>query len=629
MSRILPKPDVYKPSTREEEHSSWIQWYWSLKQYLCALDAGFSSELSFIENNPTVVIGAVASAESEQRSKQLYSLLASLVKGRGLQVVQRTPLQHGFEALRQLIQLFQPSSRTRSLGILSALTSMNQFRAGEPLLPQVLDMERIIDEYERSSGKKLDDDFKSSIFLKSLSGNMRNHLATILTEDVTYDTLRESALRFERMNTRWDHKNLFQGDSLFASKSRGNEQQPVPMEVDAMLRKGPKGGKPKGGKPKGKGGKDKGKSKGSGKGGQGGKPKGPSKGKPSAPKGKGQQGSGSWGSQVGSWGSQAGSWSSQQNVVCHTCGKKGHIARDCWRNVQQVQSQGQLESSTASTVAPSSLGPSASQLAPASASRHVNRVEIDMTALLHQSPMPSSDSTEHCLRAVQRCDLPDSDFLDVVRSLHRIPGYEPPLPNLVPVAVEVPMPHVPHFDMSYSDEDTAWTFCDVDDCLKVHAVQWDADATPCGQDIQVVVDSGSDASCLPLSWASVGTAADASDDSFRDAQGHPIHGSEMRTATLQIGDVCFKERWLVSSVTQPLFSVGKLLRQGWNIIHDDDIVPHLTNPNGSVRVPLYYKHNSLLMPQARFVPSALTRGPQCVLLRSMMYGCSFQGTLSS
>ena len=124
-------------------------------------------------------------------------------------------------------------------------------------------------------------------------------------------------------------------------------------------------------------------------------------------------------------------------------------------------------------------------------------------------------------------------------------------------------------------------------------MQWDDQATPSGQDIQVVVDSGSDASCLPLSWASVGTASDASNDSFRDAQGHPIQGSAMRTATLQIGDVCFRERWLVSSVTQPLFSVGKLLRQGWNIIHDEGLVPHLTSPDGSVRVPLYYKHKSL------------------------------------
>ena len=86
---------------------------------------------------------------------------------------------------------------------------MSHFRASEPLLPQVLEMERIISEYERSSGKSLDDDFKSSIFLRSVSNSMRNHLATVLTEDVTYDTLRETALHFESMNTKWDSKEPF------------------------------------------------------------------------------------------------------------------------------------------------------------------------------------------------------------------------------------------------------------------------------------------------------------------------------------------------------------------------------------------------------------------------------------
>ena len=189
-----------------------------------------------IEGRPLEEILVYNSTESEQRCKQLYSLLASLVRGRGLQIVQRTPLQNGFEALRQLVQLFQPTSRTRFLGILSALTTMGHFKSGDPLLPQVLDMERIMDEYERSSGKKLDDDFKASIFLRSISGNMRNHLATILTEDVTYDVLRGAALRFERMNAKWDARNLFQSDSMF-SKSHVSDQAPVPMEIDAVQTK--------------------------------------------------------------------------------------------------------------------------------------------------------------------------------------------------------------------------------------------------------------------------------------------------------------------------------------------------------------------------------------------------------
>ena len=159
--------------------------------------------------------------------------------------------------------------------------------------------------------------------------------------------------------------------------------------------------------------------------------------------------------------------------------------------------------------------------------------------------------------------------------------------------------------MTYSDDDGAWT---VDDSLEsacmvdiadqqssvfeqqplhVHAVQY------ASQDIQVVVDSRSDASCLPLSWAVIGLEGGPDPNSYEDAQGDAIKGSPTRTAVLQIGEVKFKERWLLSSVTQPLFSVGKLMKQGWNIIHDNQRVPHLTSPDGQVRVLMRYQRNSL------------------------------------
>ena len=218
---------------------------------------------------------------------------------------------------------------------------MSHFRNGEPLLPQVLDMERIMDEYERSSGKKLDDDFKTSIFLRSISGNMRNHLATILTEDVTYDVLREAALRFERMNAKWDARNLFQSDSMF-SKSRVSDQAPVPMQ---------KGGKAQ----KGKGKQQKGSGKGSSQGQKGGKA--------------GQQGAGK----------------GAPDVTCHVCHKRGHYARDCWHAIRQVNQQPE---SVAGSVAPSSVpttaGPSVLQAG--QPGRSLNRVMIDMTSLGDSMP---------------------------------------------------------------------------------------------------------------------------------------------------------------------------------------------------------------------------------------------------
>ncbi|CAE7616396.1 GIP [Symbiodinium natans] len=417
MARILPKPDVFKPATREEEHGMWLQWFWSLKQYLCALDSAFGDEIAYLEQHPDEEGQGYKSPEAAQRSKQLFALLCSLVKGRGLQLIQRVPAQSGFEALRQLIQLFQPTSRTRSLGILSAITSMNHFKGNEPLLPQVLDMERIFEEYERSSGKKLDDDFKTSIFLRSITQSMRNHLATILTEDVTYDALREAALRFERMNAKWDARNLFAGDSLFANRRQpaGPNDGPVPMEG-----RGDKGQK--------------------------GNPKGPDAGK-----------------------------GARQNVICHACGKRGHYKSECWQNVQHVQGD------DASTTAPSTAGPSASQVRPSpdtsTTMRSVNMVQIDVTG-------DWCGGSINALTA-DSCPAAGDDFLKVVKSLALIPHRYPSLPNLVPVqendliaiaepectvfAQAIAEPEctvfaqqcgVEVYDMSATDGDEDWTVCD-------------------------------------------------------------------------------------------------------------------------------------------------------------------------
>eukprot|EP00439_Symbiodinium_sp_Y106_P033819 s6169_g4.t1 len=188
-----------------------------------------------IETHSTVPIDYIASPAAVQRSHKLYAVLAGLIKRRGLQVIHRVAQQNGYESLRQLMQLYQPTSRTRSLGILTTLA-------------QLLELERMIDEYERSSNKQLDDDFKTSILLKCITGQMKNHLATVLTE---------AALRYERMQMKWTPASLFSTDRS-GSKSAKDDVQP--MEVD-RLQKG-KGGKNENKGKRNKGKQDKGYSKG-------------------------------------------------------------------------------------------------------------------------------------------------------------------------------------------------------------------------------------------------------------------------------------------------------------------------------------------------------------------------------
>ena len=205
---------------------------------------------------------------------------------------------------------------------------MGHFKSGKPLLLQVLDIECIMDKYERRSGKKLDDDFKASIFLRSISGNMQNHLATILTEDVTYDVLCEAALRFKRINAKWDARSLLQSNSMF-SKSRVSDQALVPMEIDAVQTKGK--GKGKGKQQKGaKARKARANSR---------KVANPRKARANSTKVQAGPAAREQGSKQG----QPGSGKGAQGVICHVCHKRGHYAGDCWHAVRQVRQCGPIE----------------------------------------------------------------------------------------------------------------------------------------------------------------------------------------------------------------------------------------------------------------------------------------------
>ncbi|CAE7512794.1 GIP [Symbiodinium sp. CCMP2592] len=216
------------------------------------------------------------------------------------------------------------------------------------------------------------------------------------------------------------------------------------------------------------------------------------------------------------------------------------------------------------------------------------------------------------------------DFGDLVKVLALNPHGYPKLPNLQPVTTAV------CHDLACTDGDGEWTIChgesldlqcaapdnarkpcpvelpDLAEAIEaldaataarsLCAVQRSSGAAAHAEpvDIEVVVDSGSDASCLPMSWGTIGQSGGADSQWYRDAQGDRISGREMRTATIEIAGVKFREHWLLSSVTQPLFCVGKLMkRNGWDIIHDADRVPHLTSPDARVRVPLFYKNYSL------------------------------------
>ena len=166
-------------------------------------------------------------------------------------------------------------------------------------MQQVLKLEHAFNEYEKL-GSRLNDDLKTAILMRSVTGQLKVWLQLQVTEPTTYSRVREMVLRYDVSTTKWSEQMVLGND---AGGSGGDG--PVPMEIDRVE-----------GRPKGKSG-NKGKSKDSKE-----QSKGKQKGKP-----KGKQdfrGKGKGGDQKGGRSSSGGERSKgkgKSDKQCHTCGR--------------------------------------------------------------------------------------------------------------------------------------------------------------------------------------------------------------------------------------------------------------------------------------------------------------------
>ena len=329
---------MFKPKDCEEELSQFTEWSWQFKQYVRVISPNMFALLETVESDLEVENDhSIMSDEDVEMSKQLYALLASLLRERPVQISKAITDGNGCEVWRTLVRTLAPSSKARSLALLGAISQFPMM-TNSNYHEQILKLEEMCRKYEQSSSKTVDSELKAAILLRSLPASLRTHVSVNCSESATYDQLREVILRYERATQKWTTQ-LVSGPSTRATDTS------APMEIDQVWntkKKHPKGkGKggdvwrqpyhPKGGKDhKGKGkhynqdytkGKF-GKPKGSPKGGKDGK------GKTKGPHNDYMKGKGKG-----------------KNPVpynnCKICGKPGHWSNECWmKKVNQVNNPG-------------------------------------------------------------------------------------------------------------------------------------------------------------------------------------------------------------------------------------------------------------------------------------------------
>ena len=106
--KMLPKPGVFDPRDREAELSSFRDWWWSVEEYLMAVDIEYMSHFDVLRKNlDTAINVASLTDEQKRRGTFLYGLLASLFRNRPLMMFKGVDRGNGFEAVRQLFRAEQ------------------------------------------------------------------------------------------------------------------------------------------------------------------------------------------------------------------------------------------------------------------------------------------------------------------------------------------------------------------------------------------------------------------------------------------------------------------------------------------------------------------------------------------
>ena len=408
-------------------------------------------------------------------------------------------------------------------------------------------LERLGDEYQKTSGTNISDDILLTTLVRALPRAVQQHIQLGMTNATTYQEVKDRVVAYERISSSWTRDKILaecgaNPIGTVTSYSGGGDSGPAPMEVNLVQKgKGKKGKSGDKGKGKNKGpystGKGKGKSNDSGKG------KNQTKGYDSR---KGQQKGQNNGQQ----------YKQKLDInACAYCGKTGHWQCDCLKKKADQQQQ-------------------VRQVSEQSDSRHD-------AATSNASMSTGSGSQAIRLLSVQTCSNQTGHVEDL--TIHSVPTSPCSVHSLRVVS------ELQHFDMAASDSDGSGTLSPSSSQHLRAVTSMDVQSS-CMDECDVILDSGADTSALPPKYAAVGIGGPKLDTCFVDAQGTPLNVQTTRLANIQFGDVIFRERFIMSDVTCPLLSLGNVLRAGWSVVHVDG-VPCLTK--GDKQIEVLFKNNSL------------------------------------
>ena len=169
--KTIQCPKEFGSSVSAEDQNGWSDFAFAFKQWLCFADTAFTADLDFVEEHSDVAVTYKDTAEgkaSEQMSKKLYAILSGIFRNRPLRLLRQVADSNGLEVRRQLHALYVPRTKVRSMAILGTIMSFPVFSKDKTMLEQIQVLERLGDEYHRTTGTNISEDILQTILVRSL-----------------------------------------------------------------------------------------------------------------------------------------------------------------------------------------------------------------------------------------------------------------------------------------------------------------------------------------------------------------------------------------------------------------------------------------------------------------------------
>eukprot|EP00435_Cladocopium_sp_Y103_P050701 s939_g15.t1 len=597
-SKVVRHPEVFQPSTLEEEHSQWQDWRLTFRSWLIYAQEEYEKDLNEAEAATAPMEFLDMSVSQHQRAEKLHSILVGLLRHRPLKILRSVEGRNGLEVWRILSQQMQPKTRARSIALLQAFLGLPPFKK-EGVLEQILGMERLADEYAQVSKEELSDNTKLSVLLRVVPAHLRQHLQLQMSETSDYQSVREKVLAYERTTTSWSSSVVYRELNI-------KKDQPVdestPMEIDRI--KGKNKGKSKGkSKGFGKDVKGKGKSKDYGKSKSKDKGKGKDYGKSNDGQGKGK---------------------GLPRDMCKLCGARGHWSRECpTSTLRQVTQDSSTSVATQSLVGSVSSGQ-------------------------HQGGVQGSPSTT-ASTAVRRItyinlddeEAPEEPYVRMINEVVYDMTYSDSDDDWC-ICIDIKNEHMAVYFEDFKkapkelygknlDGGSNPQKFDGEVSHGCHSEQAVIRGVTMGNNVSIILDSGADMSVLPLSYKNYGKSLSKT-SVLRDAQGNRMPGGSLRQAVVTLEDdfgnvVELRETFALSNVSDPLLALGKMLKRGWKV-EGDGVGVRLVH--GDFNKSVGFRSNSLaLEAEIRMVGADLSAVQVPAIPTVRQVTMSFEGMMNS